>query len=410
MIRHLKIDNFKSLANFSLPLAKFTCLVGLNGAGKTTLLQAIDFLAQVMGGNVWEWLRQREWRADDISSDVFFLYGVGKRKRSGVGRRKKLVTFLVELELDGVVVTWEGKFNVSQLRCTSESVKYGQAIRVFEVAGGNYQVGLEPKQPISFEYQGSILSQLKEASLGEHQPVLIALKRFFQHVRSLELLAPHLMRQRARVAKDIGVGGEKLSAFLSGFSDNERVYLSEKLASLSSQRVDWFEVRRLRGGWKELSFFELFKSEDEVERLLITEAHHVNDGLLRQTAILAQTMTDHRLLLFDEIENGMNQEMVEKLVDHLVAARQQIIVTTHSARILNFIPEEKAQEGVILLYRTPRGITRARRYFELPEPAEEIQFLAPGAVYADIPLDDVVQSALDRDREEAAAAQNQGQR
>ncbi|MBF0462757.1 MAG: AAA family ATPase [Magnetococcales bacterium] len=42
MIRHLAIRNFKSLADFSMPMGKFTCLIGLNGSGKTTLLQAID--------------------------------------------------------------------------------------------------------------------------------------------------------------------------------------------------------------------------------------------------------------------------------------------------------------------------------------------------------------------------------
>lgn len=43
MIHSIKIDNFKFLVNFSLPLAKFSCLIGLNGAGKTTLLQVFDF-------------------------------------------------------------------------------------------------------------------------------------------------------------------------------------------------------------------------------------------------------------------------------------------------------------------------------------------------------------------------------
>jgi ABC-type branched-subunit amino acid transport system ATPase component len=38
-------------------------------------------------------------------------------------------------------------------------------------------------------------------------------------------------------------------------------------------------------------------------------------GLLRLLAILSQTMTDNKILLFDEIEDGINPEIVEKLVD-----------------------------------------------------------------------------------------------
>ena len=52
MIQSIKIDNFKSLVNFSLALAKFNCLIGLNGSGKTTLLQAFDFMSHIMTGQV----------------------------------------------------------------------------------------------------------------------------------------------------------------------------------------------------------------------------------------------------------------------------------------------------------------------------------------------------------------------
>lgn len=43
-ITHIKVDNFKSLVDFNLPLAKFSCLVGLNSSGKSTVLQFFDFL------------------------------------------------------------------------------------------------------------------------------------------------------------------------------------------------------------------------------------------------------------------------------------------------------------------------------------------------------------------------------
>jgi len=34
--KHIKVDNFKSLVDFDLPLAKFNYIVGLNGSGKST--------------------------------------------------------------------------------------------------------------------------------------------------------------------------------------------------------------------------------------------------------------------------------------------------------------------------------------------------------------------------------------
>ena len=56
--------------------------------------------------------------------------------------------------------------------------------------------------------------------------------------------------------------------------------------------------------------------------------------MLRLLTILAQTQTLHSFLLFDEIENGVNPELVEKLVNVLLNARQQVLVTTHSPMIL----------------------------------------------------------------------------
>ncbi|HEY1067053.1 MAG TPA: AAA family ATPase, partial [Pirellulales bacterium] len=69
-IASIDVENFKSLANFSLPLAKFNCLIGLNGAGKSTLLQFIDFLATQMRGDVSSWLDARSWKATDFHSST----------------------------------------------------------------------------------------------------------------------------------------------------------------------------------------------------------------------------------------------------------------------------------------------------------------------------------------------------
>ena len=45
-IQSIEASDFKSLVDFRLRLAKYSCLIGLNGVGKSTVLQFIDFLAQ----------------------------------------------------------------------------------------------------------------------------------------------------------------------------------------------------------------------------------------------------------------------------------------------------------------------------------------------------------------------------
>src|SRR3954465_6621616 len=97
-IKTITANSFKSLVDFELDLAKFTCLIGLNGAGKSTVLQFIDFLAQQVRGDLKGWLEERHWRARELSSR-FTL--------------KKNIDFSVSLVSEGgeVRVRWKGRFN-----------------------------------------------------------------------------------------------------------------------------------------------------------------------------------------------------------------------------------------------------------------------------------------------------------
>ena len=122
-------------------------------------------------------------------------------------------------------------------------------------------------------------------------------------------------------------------------------------------------------------------------------AGHINDGFLRVIAIVSQTFTSHEVLLLDEIENGINPALVEELMRFLVSlgtVAKQVIVTTHSPVILNFLDDEIARQGVILLYRTEQGDTKSCRYFDQPETGHKLRALGPGEVFVDTDLTKMV--------------------
>ena len=98
MITSIKIDNFKSLVDFELSLSKFNCLVGLNGAGKSTVLQALDFLSQLMIGDIEQWLKLRQWENSDLNSKL---------------TKKRNIDYIVTLDVEGKEVVWRGSFNRS---------------------------------------------------------------------------------------------------------------------------------------------------------------------------------------------------------------------------------------------------------------------------------------------------------
>ena len=101
----------------------------------------------------------------------------------------------------------------------------------------------------------------------------------------------------------------------------------------------------------------------------------------------------YKFVLFDEIENGVNPEITEALVDALVHSPKQLLVTTHSPLVLNYLEDEIARSSVVLIYKRPDGVSRAVRFFDVPIAAERLECLSPGESMLDLSLQRVAESA-----------------
>jgi predicted ATPase len=372
-IRSIDVNNFKSLVECDIKLAKFTCLIGLNGVGKSTVLQFIDFLSQLVRGDLTRWLDERQWKARDVSSKLL---------------KKKNVEFTVwfEDELGQDAGRWEGHYNPSEKRCTWERIDLLDYL--LEAEGGKAELTKVQERapeeiadwvaPLSFRYEGSILSGLKDKVLPRS---IRRCKAFFLGAESLDMLTPERLRQRTRSANGtLGHGGRNLSAFVYELGRDGRGALAAALKKAYPQ-LRYVNATSLRSGWKQLQASEVFNGNK-----LVTEARHLNDGLLRMIAILAEVNSDHGFLLFDEIENGINPELVEFVIDTLVKTRQQVVVTTHSPMILNYLDDEVARSGVLYLYKTPEGFTKSIPFFSIPSLAKKLEVMGPGEAFVDTNL------------------------
>jgi len=385
MIKSIRVVNFKSLADVELSLGHFNCLVGMNGAGKSTMLQALDFVSQLMRGDVEGWLDHRGWTAADLNCKL---------------RRESNISLAVEYQFSADErVIWEGIFNRSLLRCTSETVfvkKTRLGHEAFRSDGPAYRVHRGQWQDIAFTFEGSVLSALKDSELPA--PVL-GIRNALRKVRSLELLSPHLLRKSARASEhDIGAGGERLSAYLDHIKGDKKLQLVALLQRFYPALVD-YKITSKKSGWKKLSVVEQFGSQK-----LQTDAAHINDGLLRILAVLTQADADRSLLLLDELENGINQEIVEALVDTLLQSPQQLLVTTHSPLLLNYLPDDVAREAVQFLYKTPQGETKIRPFFSIPRMASKLEAMGPGDAFVDTDLHSLAQECAALDTNPSAGA------
>lgn len=400
MIKSFYIDNFKSLVDFRLPpaphrLGSFTCLVGLNGAGKSTVLQAFDFVGHLANGEVTTWLKQREWKSADLTSR--FL-------------KKKLIQFELEIDVptEGRIV-WSGSFNTTEMRCTAETVKVDGMGQVLHIKDGQLLVsGTDSQDSVqyplrSMKYEGSTLSFI---NVRDVHPALGVLKHVAANLRSLDLLSPQSMRRRAKDSADIGYGGERLSAFIHGLPANDEVALVKALRKFYPQ-IAGLSTTALRAGWKDLRVVEQYGSTQQAPSWLESDARQVSDGVLRVLAVLSQVICSENAgnaarpdglgqscVLFDEIENGINPELMQKLVQLLLNAERQVIVTTHSPLVLNYLPDEVARKAVLLLFRNSAGHTKAVRLFDLPSTQRKLTLLGPGEVFVDTNLEALPAEAM----------------
>ncbi len=404
MLTRLYIDNFKSLTDFTLPpvdeeeLPNFVCLIGLNGSGKSTVLQALDFLSQLVSGQVGPWLGSRKWEKSQLLSK---------------GSKKRTISFQLDFEGYFGKLKWAGAYNVLEGRCISEELSFTTAKKFkFTTVRSNtlkYERGIirdnfGARIELTADFEGSVFGSLKNSAVDKHDRLAIGLLRgYLSGVKSLELLAPSLMRAPSRDAVDVGLGGERLAAFINGLSTIEKRRLLEELAKFYP-RLKKISTKSAQFGWRRVFVSELFDNEFE------SDARHVNDGLLRLAAVVAQTIAeegfakelnratededlgnpehkDYQFILLEEIENGINPELVQRLVSYLVSARQQVFVTTHSPLILNYLDDEQAKKSVFLLYRRKNGSTRAVRFFDIPDVASRLESMGPGEAYLDVGLE-----------------------
>lgn len=374
-IKTIEVANFKSLVDFKIDLAKFTCLIGMNAAGKSTVLQLIDFLSQLVHGNMQGWLAERKWKSNELKSKL---------------SRKSNIEFTIRFadEKGDSAGRWEGNYNPTRHRCTDERFDVGG----FTLRSGRDQLSIAnttsntlKEYDVAFSYEGSILSALKEEILP---PPILEIKRIFRGIKSLELLAPEHLRQRTRESQGtLGLGGQNLSAYLHEMPSGKRQNVFERLQQIYPQLTE-LHVKSLRSGWKQLEIAETYEDGEPglLSPTMTTEARHINDGMLRIIAILAELQSDNQFLLFDEIENGINPEIVEFVLDLLVTSPKQILVTTHSPMILNYLEDDIAREGVIYLYKTRRGHTKAIPFFSIPSVSEKLTMMGPGEAFADTNL------------------------
>lgn len=345
---NLTVRGFRRLATVDLELHPLTVLIGANGVGKSSLLDALSILASSAQGNLSAVVSEMSGlaammtydRPGEMSLGISMAVPIQDPLDYCLSLRPQGAAYMIDRE------TLQQKrtgYRDPSLYIDS----HGLDIKYFEVSGV-----LRP----NWEY-----SPL-ETSLSQVPKILRVPEEFrhrlasstFYHVLNVEPRSPVRLPQAMRPAQLPGKNGEDLVSTLYYLRETEpdrfeAVEDSLKAAFPGFKRLDFPPVAAgtLAMTWRENSFSKPLYM------------HQVSEGMIRFVwlATLLQSPGLTALTLLDEPEVSLHPELLSLLAGLLreAAQRTQIVVATHSDRLIRFLkPDEvvvmdTAEDGTSVL-------------------------------------------------------------
>lgn len=332
MLKKIRLTDFKSFVDEEVELAPLTLLVGANASGKSNLFDAIRFLqgtafdlslGEVLDGekrsgpDAWPGIRGRTEEAARVGRTYFTL------------RSHWLISedWPEPIEL------------VHRMRCRT------LPFRILEQE--------DVKAPHSSEAL-------------DRESLMVYLKETLLQVRFLDV-TPSAMRGYGRRGYPLGDDGGNLSGLLADLCKNpvEKQSVVDWLAELCApelEGIDFIEV-------KELGDVMAVLVEKGGRRISIRSA---SDGTLHflGTLLALRTAEPGSVILIEEIETGLHPTRIRLLVEYLEAVTRergiQIIATTHSPVVLEWLSDESLRNTIVFGRVPDHEGTLMRRLGDLP--------------------------------------------
>ena len=329
MIKKVTIKNFKSLKDVSFEVPSFAVLVGYNGSGKTNYVNALHLTSLLARG---EQIEDALTKLDLISSELFF----------DTNNNKTDFEFDILLD-DGTPMNYS--FSIVQT-IREEKMSY-------EVADERLVNGSKEK-PILVRSQKQIMlgveeeSELKQTQLVANQLALSVFENPKSILETKKILSSLTICQLgAEFLRNLGT--------VTNIEGKLPQTLVESIFELQSKKRGAFDefVTESKRIIRELESLEVEQEKERIQ-LNITEktsggrkfsSFSASDGNLRTLAILSSLLNEPKpsALIIDEIENSFHPERIKSLMEALkyIASTQggklQIVVTTHSPVVLNYV-------------------------------------------------------------------------
>ena len=380
MFRKLKVDNFKSLVDFSVEFTPMSVIIGNNATGKSSVLRAIDFLCGSVKEDFGIMLERRNWTADNIksklinSNKIHFESNILLPSKEGK----------LEYDWSMVLSIYSGKNEVGLL--SERLVCNGTQLLVYQKGEDGF-IKNEGKDtnvlPRALAIKSSALRMLNRDETID----------FLENSSSFEMLSPNEMRLSSRGVKEsIGMSGKNLPSFIKQMTEEQKASFMSKLTRLLGNRISDVKAKTQgKPGWTQIVSTEKYK-----DKSIHISSKEMSDGMLRLLAFVAisEIKSSNATMLLDEIENGVNTNYAEQLLEILkemyAEKKHQLILTTHSTVFMDYIDAE----DIVFLYRDNNGYTKAARLFENEAMKAKLEYMYPGEILLNMSQKEVLDKLL----------------
>ncbi len=338
MITEIKINNFKSVADLTLPLGRFNVLIGANGSGKSNILEAIAFGGAASADKLDnEFLASRGIRATSthLMKSAFSNFNFSKPIQLNFKNEIDNVTYSIEEENKPIT-----KWVVKEIENLAHLLKNDNSFK---------------------NHDNTAISNLAKRIYKSTNRYITRIDNFI--IYSPEISSLRKFEEESQI-KPLGVKGEGLFSVLQIFYENEN-YGPETIDEIRKYLhiIEWFDD------------FEAIFDKVSGRKSLVVKDRNIPDVTLNQTNVnegflfllfyisLIISKETPTFFAIDNIEASLHPLLCEELIKILVKLAKkhdkQIILTTHNPFVLDGLDLNDPEQKLFVVRRNADGKTIA---------------------------------------------------
>ena len=393
MIRHVKIQGYKSLRNVDIDLSSLTLILGPNAAGKSNLLDALALLSR-MGtedtlreafaehrgmpveafyygdGGIRALLSQKAAQftievdvtlGDDVVQDVEdriqkMREGLPDDQKSESKHRRQIIERRLRYTLTVELQTDSGYLRVLDERLVAlnkdGSIRKSRNAFVEKMEDRLHLRKERQSHPTVHEI-GLPYTLISRPLYPPHYPHITVFKEELSRWR-FYYLEPKSMREESALKEVLTLGpfGSDLAAFYNTLRANNQPQYRALQKSLNNliPNLDGFEVERTGEGFLQLQV---------IEAQVPFSARVISEGTLRILGLLAITnpLSPTTLIGYEEPENGVHPrrlQLIAELLKNATNSGKQLLINTHSPNLPTYFREAEVT-SVLLCQKKDRA-------------------------------------------------------